>query len=174
MQHGNKGKEPWNKGKKLSEELKAKIRNGSKGKNLGKKQTKEHKDNIRKALTGRKLSSVHKQNISKSNKGKFTPKGKDHHWWKGGITKENMLIRNSSAYNNWRVAVFIKDNYCCVVCENPGGYLHADHIKPFADYPELRLDVSNGRTLCRECHYFITFGNYMPINSRWGLTKLIY
>lgn len=28
----------------------------------------------------------------------------------------------------------------------------ADHIKPFAYFPELRLDVNNGQTLCKDCH----------------------
>jgi len=40
-----------------------------------------------------------------------------------------------------------------------------------AKYPDLRYDVNNGRTLCRACHYYITFKRKMPSTSRWGLTR---
>lgn len=56
-------------------------------------------------------------------------------------------------YKLWREAVFKRDNYTCRFCKRPkGGNLQADHIKPFAIYPELRLSIDNGRTLCGECH----------------------
>lgn len=75
--------------------------------------------------------------------------------WKGGVTKENERIRKSIAYKKWRSDVFARDNYTCQICkrkETVSGKLEADHIKQFAKYPELRFDVSNGRTLCKECH----------------------
>jgi 5-methylcytosine-specific restriction endonuclease McrA len=31
-------------------------------------------------------------------------------------------------------------------------YLQAHHRKPFAEYPNFRYDVSNGITLCKDCH----------------------
>lgn len=38
-------------------------------------------------------------------------------------------------------------------CKQRGGIkLHADHIKPFAFYPNFRFDLNNGRTLCKPCH----------------------
>lgn len=47
--------------------------------------------------------------------------------------------------------VFERDNYICQKCNKKGGRLVADHIKPFALYPELRFELSNGRTICKEC-----------------------
>src|SRR3990167_1818417 len=77
----------------------------------------------------------------------------DKHWnWQGGITPENKRIRNSKDYILWRTAVFMRDDYTCQGCRQIGGDLEADHIKPFALYPELRLAIDNGRTLCIDCH----------------------
>ncbi len=72
--------------------------------------------------------------------------------WKGGITPINQAIRTSKEYKDWRVSVFERDNYTCLDCGSRGVILHADHIKPFAYYPELRLVIENGRTLCVPCH----------------------
>jgi len=80
------------------------------------------------------------------------PTGCNHHNWKGGLTKLSEKIRKSCKYQKWRTAVFIRDNHTCVLCFKRGGTLNADHIKRFCDYPELRLEVSNGRTLCVPCH----------------------
>ena len=77
--------------------------------------------------------------------------------WKGGITPINHKIRTSTEYKLWRESVFQRDNWTCVFCgaRSAAGIkvvLHADHIKPFALYPELRFAIDNGRTLCVPCH----------------------
>lgn len=85
-----------------------------------------------------------------------------HNFWKGGISEQTRKWRSNFQstveYKLWRTAVFERDNYQCVWCHARNGngkrvVLNADHIQSFAEHPELRLAIDNGRTLCRECHY---------------------
>jgi 5-methylcytosine-specific restriction endonuclease McrA len=73
-------------------------------------------------------------------------------FWRGGVSTENERQRKSLEYRIWRKAVFERDNYTCIWCGIRGGTLHADHIKPFSLFPELRFAIDNGRTLCIACH----------------------
>lgn len=61
-------------------------------------------------------------------------------------------LRYSKRMDDWRKSVFARDDYTCQLCGIRGGYIEADHIKSFAKHPELRFELSNGRTLCRPCH----------------------
>lgn len=91
--------------------------------------------------------------VSKIMKGNHNlPRGKNHWNWQGGITPANRLVRTSSEYKTWREAVFKRDKYTCTQCAATHVVLNADHIKPFSKFPELRFDLSNGRTLCEPCH----------------------
>ena|SRR3990167_10861583 len=104
-----------------------------------------------KSLIGIKLSP---ERILKSALGHS---GEKSHFWKGGITAVNKIIRGSFKYKLWREAVFKRDNYTCVWCNIRSGngkaiILHADHIKSFSLFPELRFVINNGRTLCIDCH----------------------
>lgn len=124
-----------------------------KGNKLGKKFTKGFVPTWNQK--GKALSPEHKLKLSIAKKGVSRPnmRGDKNPAWKGGITPANTSIRNSKEYALWRTAVFERDNHTCIWCgNNEGGNLNADHIKPFALFPELRFAIDNGRTLCIPCH----------------------
>jgi hypothetical protein len=128
-------------------EIRQKISKSNKGKIL----SVEHKLKMRIAKLGKKQSEDHRRNSS------IAHQGNKSHFWQGGICPINKKIRSNLEYRLWRESVFQRDNYTCLWCgaRSRGGfkvYLHADHIKPFALFPELRFALDNGRTLCKNCH----------------------
>lgn len=133
-------------GKKMPLEVKKKMSDAK----SGKKQSLEHIKNASIARKGWKHSEQTKKHLSLVKRG--TMKGAKNHLWKGGISPLNKVIRSSFEYKQWRKSVFKRDNHTCQECGVKGGYLNADHIKPFAHFPKLRLSLSNGRTLCVPCH----------------------
>lgn len=86
-------------------------------------------------------------------------RGKNHRWWKGGITPVNEAIRKSLEYKLWRKAVFERDDFTCIWCGKKDKTIQADHIQTFSEHPELRFAIDNGRTLCRQCHLKRHCGN---------------
>lgn len=71
-------------------------------------------------------------------------------------TSDMKLLRESTAYKEWRLAVYNRDGFKCVGCgDNRGGNLEAHHILSFTGYPKMRFDVSNGATLCKKCHAYM-------------------
>ncbi len=78
--------------------------------------------------------------------------GEFHPNWKGGITSQNQVGRNSARYQKWRMSVFERDNYTCQVCGNRGGTLNAHHLIKWSEDKRKRYDVDNGMTLCIKCH----------------------
>lgn len=78
-------------------------------------------------------------------------RGNAHAKYKGNKTaRETAKARYE--YQTWRTAVFQRDDYTCQECSVRGGRLHAHHIQPWAEFPALRFDLSNGVTLCERCH----------------------
>ncbi len=78
--------------------------------------------------------------------------GEKHYNWKGGISSWYIKMYGSARYKNWRNKVFKRDKYTCQVCGEIGRKLEAHHIKSFKLFPKSRFTISNGVTLCRECH----------------------
>jgi hypothetical protein len=68
------------------------------------------------------------------------------------VRKKSLNVRSSPSYVAWRNAILRRDGRRCVKCGKSRGTLHAHHIKAYKDFPELRLEVSNGETLCEDCH----------------------
>lgn len=115
----------------------------------GAKLTDEHKRKISISHVGKKMppfTTEHRRKLSLSKMGSNSP------FWRGGVSKEHKRIRETLEYRLWRESVFTRDKWTCVWCGQVGGKLNADHIKPFAYYPELRFAIDNGRTLCEPCH----------------------
>lgn len=119
----NNGRTPWMKGKKHKPESIAKLRAVLKGR-------KPPKTAFKKGQTAG-----------------------DKHWnWKGGITPKNQQLRDCDEYRKWRMAVYVRDHFTCQACGQVGYKLEAHHIQPFAKFPALRYEITNGVTLCVECH----------------------
>lgn len=86
-------------------------------------------------------------------------RGENSYKWNGGVTEEQKLLRKRFEYADWRTSVYKRDNYTCQCCGTRGGKLNAHHLNSFAKYPELRLIVENGITLCAKCHDAIEPGS---------------
>lgn len=69
-------------------------------------------------------------------------------------------LYHTPRYQRWRNRVFARDRYTCRLCGATGVYLEAHHILRKADFPELTFRVSNGITLCKDCHETVTGREY--------------
>lgn len=135
-----KGRISTFKGRHHSEECKRKLSEARKG-------SKSPMDGRQHSLESRKKMSATKRERDSA------VKGPAHHAYKDGKMPERRGLRFTMEYKRWRFDVFARDGFKCQDCGDArGGNLHAHHLKPFADFPELRFEVSNGLTLCRKCH----------------------
>lgn len=73
--------------------------------------------------------------------------------------KARRIFYTSDDWRMMRAYILERDNYECQWCRRDGkvtskadSVLEVDHIKELKDYPELALDETNLRTLCKDCH----------------------
>lgn len=113
------------------------------------KQRKLSAERSRKLFTGVKKSEVTRLKMSEIHLGNKSL------FWKGGLTDKNRKLRNGVLNKIWKEKVLKRDNYTCQKCgakKSDGIRIETDHIKSWAEYPKLRFDINNGRTLCNSCH----------------------
>lgn len=60
--------------------------------------------------------------------------------------------RHGTAYQEWRLAVYQRDDFTCRDCGKRSKRLNAHHIEDWDSAPTLRFDLANGVTLCVICH----------------------
>lgn len=188
-----KMREIWmEKGHRFTEADHVKARNV----NAGRRLSLEHKDKIRAAMKGLTRSAEHQQKLNDSLRGKPKPEavrakisdaltgreGRPHRQparasisaiqkarWADVRSPDS---RCSTEYKSWRAAVLSRDKYICRECGTQNAIMHAHHIKPFRDHPELRFAVDNGLTLCASCHARIE-GPLVKLESQVKRAKTI-
>lgn len=122
-----------------------------------------------KSKKGKLLTAKHREKLKFAHKGGNATSFKKGQtpWNYKGITRISLLQRDKFRKEISNL-ILTRDNYTCQICGQKGGDLHVDHIQSWAEYVELRFNIDNCRTLCRDCHYQVTFGKPRPINSNWG------
>ena len=95
-------------------------------------------------------------------------RGKHHGGWKGGASLKSERKRMGTPLREWRLKVFRRDGFRCQWC-GTNRDLNAHHIKGFAAHPRLRLTVSNGLTVCIDCHGIIHGKDF---RKRFGKVKV--
>jgi 5-methylcytosine-specific restriction endonuclease McrA len=136
-----KGRVSTFKGKKHTEEAKRKNAESQK------------RNGFTRPMLGKKHTFESRQKMSQTRRERNIPHGEQCHSYKDGKCQERRGVRFSKEYKQWRYDVFLRDKFTCQKCgDAKGGNLNAHHIKPFAECPELRFEISNGITLCEDCH----------------------
>ena len=111
-------------------------------------------------------SSEWRANISKRNKGKtlseetkeklsLALRGPKSSLWMGGVGLVSKNLRQRPQYMQWRRKIIRRDGYKCIQCDSEKK-LTVDHIIPVVENPDLIFEISNGRTLCWDCHNQVT------------------
>ena len=77
--------------------------------------------------------------------------------YNANLTEEEREARKRLGFPGYRPFiknVFIRDNYTCQHCGKYGTDrdIVVHHLNSWTDYPDQRIDIDNGITLCEKCH----------------------
>lgn len=90
-------------------------------------------------------------------------RGENNPSWKGGTTPERQRLYKTPEWKALVLAVWTRDGFKCQRCGignvSRTNRLHAHHIGTWAEYPELRTDMKNLVTLCKNCHLWVHSNN---------------
>lgn len=135
-----KGRPTWMKGRSHTADARAKMSASRRG-NANR--------------TGKPCTPEQRDRISERTKER-TPRGPSHPRFIDGRGYERANRGLSPEDIAWRTAVFTRDGYACQDCGDArGGNLNAHHLKPWAEFPELRHEMTNGSSVhdipCSPC-----------------------
>jgi len=77
------------------------------------------------------------------------PKGVKHYAYTGKAKYRRSLDHR---LRRWSRLLRKRDGRICRKCGERNGVMCADHILPWADFPELRYELRNGQIICQSCH----------------------
>jgi hypothetical protein len=86
--------------------------------------------------------------------------------WKGGVTPQNKIDRDKIT-QQLNPLVRERDGETCQKCSQHKGWLEVHHIFDFGTYQELRFEINNLITLCKNCH-----DDFHSVYSRYGSNTL--
>jgi len=153
------------------------VKKGDKNPMFGYRYSKEQLEGMaicrmgRKSLpeAGKRISvAKRRQKLKWSDEQREMLSGENSPHWRGGITPYRKSLYFSQEYQDWRRAVFERDEFTCRECGCGGDDLRAHHILPIRDWtdPRFSLNVANGITLCDDCHRN-TFGKEYEFFSKY-------
>lgn len=122
---------------------------------LGMVQTQESNAKRSRALQGRPKSAAFSLHMSVTRRGKQNPN------FNPNLTEADRTLNRmlTLGYMDWIKTVYARDSYCCQVCGSSRN-LNAHHLDGYADHPAVRVDPSNGVTLCQKHHFLF--------HKKWG------
>lgn len=114
-------------------------------------------------------------------------RGKEHYRYNENLSDEERSSdrKSKKEYRDWRLSVYAKGNFSCDICgckASKRNKIVAHHLESYDVNEDLRYDVSNGITLCDECHrdFHKKYGyghntrkQYIQYKSNQGNTEVI-